>query len=76
MLTRLLAMDLRLCLSVSVSVTSRCSIEMDRRMELFLAYGFLSTSPTLRCKRIQISTEIRILPSGTLFETPDLKTLL
>ena len=37
MLTRLLAMDLRLCLSVSVSVTSRCSIEMDRRMELF--YG-------------------------------------
>jgi len=38
MLTRVLAITLCPCLSVCLSVTSRYSVEMDERVELFLAY--------------------------------------
>ena len=33
----------------------------------------LSTYPTLCCKEIRVSSEIRVLPSGTLFQTLDLE---
>ena len=54
-----------LCLSVclSVSVTSRCSIKRNERINLFfLARRILSTSRTLCFKEIEISTKIRVLP--------------
>ena len=63
----MLALVLAMALSVSVrlSVTSRWSIEGDERTDLVLAWGLFSTSPTLCCKEIQVSTEIRVLPSET-----------
>ena len=39
----------------------------------FLACRLLSTYPTLCCKEIQVSSEIRVLPSETLSQTPDLE---
>ena len=57
------------CLSVCLSVTSRCSVGRDGRSNLVLARGLLSTSPTLCFQEIQVSTKIRIVPSGT----PDLE---
>ena len=36
-----------LCLSVRLSVTSRCSIKTNERIELLLAYELPSTHPTL-----------------------------
>jgi len=51
--------------SVSMFVTSQCSIDMDEQTDLVLARRILSTSPTLCCKEIQVSTKTRILPSGT-----------
>jgi len=65
MLARVLAMAPCPCLCLSV--TSRCSIETDRRNNLVLAWGLLSTSPTLYFMEIQVSTKIRVLPSGTFF---------
>jgi len=59
------AMALCLCLSV----TSRCSIETDERIELVLAWDLSSTYPTLCYKEIRISSKIRVLPSGNLFQT-------
>ena len=63
----MLALMLAMALSVSVrlSVTSRWSIEGDEWTDLVLAWGLFSTSPTLCCKEIQVSTEIRALPSET-----------
>jgi len=58
MLARVLAMAL--CLSVSLSVTSRCSSETAKRIGLFLGMGTSLTYPTLTCK------EIRVLPSRTV----------
>ena len=49
----------------SVSVTSRCSIESDERIDVVIAYRLFSTSPTLCCKEIQVSTKTRVLSSGT-----------
>ena len=54
-------------------VTSRCSIEMGGRIELVFACRLLSIYHTLYFKEIQISTEVRVLPSGTLSQTPDLE---
>jgi len=53
MLARVLAMAR--CLSVSV--TSRCSIEMDGRIELVLVCRFRSTYPTLCYTEIQVYTK-------------------
>jgi len=52
-----------LCLRLCLSVTSQCSIEMDESIELVLACRLLSTYiyPTLRCKKIQVSTKMRVL---------------
>jgi len=64
------AMAQCLCLSV----TSRCSVEMDGRIELvFGVYRLLSTYPSLCYKEIQVSTKINVLPSGTLSQIPDLE---
>jgi len=51
--------------SVSVSVTSRCSIKRDGRLICFLAWRLFSTSPTLCFKEIRVSTKVRILPRKT-----------
>jgi len=53
--------------SVSVSVTSRCSIETVERIVLVLAWELPSTYHTL-CFQ-----ETQVLPSGTLFLTQDLE---
>jgi len=62
-------MILCLCLAVCLSVTSRCSIEMDEVVFCML----LSTYPTPCFKEIQVSTKIRALLSETLSQTPDLE---
>jgi len=62
---------------LSVSVTSRCSIETDGWIKLIFgteASFDLSTYPTLCCKEINVSTNITVLPSGTLSLTPDLNS--
>jgi len=48
---------LRPCLSVCLSVTSRCSIETDGRNNLFFDMGIFSNSPTLCFNEIQVSTK-------------------
>ena len=63
-------MSVCLCLSV----TSWCSIKSNKRINLVFGIGsFFSTSPTLYFKEIQVSTKIRVLPSGTFSLIPDLK---
>ena len=55
------------CPTVRPSVTSRYCSETTRRRLLF------STYPTLCYKKIWAHPKIRLLPSGTLFQTPDLE---
>jgi len=43
------------CPSLPVSVTSRCSIEMDGRIDLLLTWRLLSTGPTPYNKEVQVS---------------------
>ena len=68
MLARIVAMALCLCLS-QVSVLSKW---MDGS-SWFLASRLLSTYPTLCYKEIQVYTKIRVFPTGTLSQTPDLE---
>ena len=70
-LVRVLAMAL--CLSVSV--TSRSSIETAEPIDRarFVAWEPPSTYLILCKKEIRVSPKIRVLPSGTLFQTPDFK---
>jgi len=56
---------------VPVSVTSRCSIETDERLELVLAWELSSTYPTLCYNDIQVPPKTII--SGTLLLTLDLE---
>ena len=72
MLARVLDIALCPCLCLCPSVTSRCSIETDRRSNLFLARRLLSSSPTQCFKEIQVSAKLRVLPAGTFF--PKLRT--
>ena len=66
----LVAMALCPCLSA----TSQCSIKRGERINFaFFARGLLSTSHTLWFKEIQVSTKIRVLPSVTFPETPDVE---
>jgi len=66
MLAWILAMALCLCLSVPV--TSRCYIERDEWIKLVFGTGVSpAASPVLCLKEIQVSTNMRVLPSGTLF---------
>ena len=55
------------------SVTSRYCIETTGRIELVFGVGLPSTYPTLCSKEIWLSPKIRVLPSGTLSQTPDLE---
>jgi len=71
MLARVLAMTL----CRRLSVTSRCSTEMDGRIQLVLACRLLSTYPTLCCKETHVSAKITVVPSGTLSHTLDLEKL-
>jgi len=43
------------CLSVCLSVTSRCSIKRNERIGVVFSIGAFSTSPTLCFKEIQVS---------------------
>ena len=61
------------CPSVHMSVISRCCIETTGRIELVFDWRLPSTYPTLYCKEIWASPTIRVLLSGTLFQTPDLE---
>jgi len=67
--TRVLAMVM--CLRLSV--ISRCSIETTQPIRLVLIRELPSTYPTLCYKDIQVSSKIRVLPSGTLLQTLDLQ---
>jgi len=53
-----------------VSITSRFRIEKTEVIEL-LTWTFPSTYPTLSCKEIWVSAEIRVLLLRTLSQTPD-----
>jgi len=46
-----------------LSFTSRCSVKRDERINL--VFG-MEVCPTLCFKEIEVSTKIRLLPSGTL----------
>ena len=63
MLARVLAMAMYPCLSVCLS---QVGVETDKRIGLVLAWELPSTYPTLCYKEIQVSSKIRVLPSGTL----------
>jgi len=52
-------------------VTSWCSVAMDGRIKLVLAFRLLLTYSAQCCKDIQVATKIRVLHSGTLSKTPD-----
>ena len=53
------------CLYLSVSVTSRCSIETDGRIDL--VFGMMSSFDQSYAvfKEVQVFTKIRVLPSRT-----------
>jgi len=61
------------CLFVRPSVTSQHCIETSGRIKLFLAWKLPSSYPGLCYKEIWVSLKMRVLPSGTLFQTPDLE---
>ena len=76
MLARVLAMTLCPCLCVSVCLSvclSQVGVLSKRKdgSSWFLASKLLSTCPTLCDKEIQISTKVRVLPSGTLSQTAE-----
>jgi len=58
---------------LSVSVTSRSSIEMAEQIWLVFGMGTFSTYPTTGYKEIQVPSKIRVLPSRTLLQTLDLE---
>jgi len=68
MLARMLAMAL--CLSVSVLQIGVLSKRLNES-GWFWAREILSTCPTLCCKEIPVSSNIRVHPSGTLPQTLD-----
>jgi len=67
------------CPSISPSLSVRHKpvycIETTERIELVLAWGYLTQSrrPALCYKEISVSPKIRVLPPGTLPQTPDFK---
>ena len=65
MLAQVLAMTLCPSVCVCLSVTSRCYVKRDERINLVSDIGLLSASPTLCFKEIQVSTKVRVLLSGT-----------
>jgi len=63
MLARVLATAL--CLSVCLSVTSRCSVEVVGRIGLVFGVRASFDQPYTVFKDIQVSARIRVLSSGT-----------
>jgi len=57
-------MSLCLCLSVSLSQVGVLSKRLNES-GWFLAWELPSTYPTFYCKEIQVSSKIRVLPTGT-----------
>jgi len=72
MLARVLAVSLWpcVCLSVCVGVLSK---RMNESGWFFGAGASFDLSYTLYCKETQVTSKIRVLPSGTLLQTRDLK---
>ena len=68
---RVLAMTL--CLSVCLSVTSRSSIDKVERIELVVGTGASFHPSYTVLKRNSGVSKIRVLPSGTLSQTPHLE---
>jgi len=68
----LLSLSVSVCLSVRPSVTSRYCIERNGRNPAgFGTEASSHLSYTLRYDEIRVSPKIRVLPSGTLSQTPD-----
>jgi len=67
-----LCLCLSVCLSVCLSQVGVLSKRMDGS-SWFLACRLHSTSHTLCCMKIHVSTKVTVLPSGTLSHTPDFK---
>jgi len=63
---------IRVCLCLSVTSRGILSKRMNES-SWFLALELPSTRPTLCSKKIRVSPKIRVLPSGTLSQTPDLE---
>ena len=61
---------------VSVCHKSKCSIETAEQVELVFGMGVSFHSSYTVLKEIWVSPKMRVLPSGTLTLTPDLKILL
>ena len=66
---------IRVCLCLSVTSRGILSKRMNES-SWFLALELPSTRPTLCSKKIRVYPKIRVLPSGTLSQTPDLEILL
>ena len=61
------------CLCVCPSVTSRCSVETDERIELGFCTGASIHLSYTVVKVIRLSPKLRVLFSGTQTQTPDLE---
>ena len=60
-----LCLSVSVCLSVCLSVTSRCSIEVVGRIELEFGVDASFDQFYTVFKEIQVSTKIGVLPSAT-----------
>jgi len=58
---------------VTLSVTSRSSVETAEQIELVFVRELPSTYPTLLFNEIRTPTEVRVLPSGTLSQNLSLE---
>ena len=58
---------------MTLSVTSRSSVETAEQIELVFVRELPSTYPTLRFNEIRTPTEVRVLPSGTLSQNLNLE---
>jgi len=78
LLARVLAMALCPSVCLCLSVTRRCSIETDERIELgFLAWELPSTYPVyIVLKGNSGNSKIKVFPSGTFSSTPDARPLV
>ena len=63
-------------LSACPSVCHRYCIETTGRIELVLAWRLSFTCPILCCEEIWVVPKVRVIPSGTLSQTPDLENFV
>ena len=69
-----LSVCLSVCMSVRLSQAGIVSKRLDES-SWFLARRLPSTYPTLCYKEIWVHPKIRLLPCGTLYQTPDVENL-